>query len=148
MKHFIPTVLLAAFALLAGGCDSKQPTKENAVQLLKDAYAALSSGNYDKAKDYFVLPANASADDVKKNLGRLIEIKEISPEGIDILADKGKWGKIKDVSAKETERAKKLNLPEDECYGLYYEGAEVALHWDGKKFRLFRLDDVGKLVKK
>ena len=41
--------------------------------------------------------------------------------------------------------AKKASVDTEACYAKSHEDAEVVAQWDGKAFRLIRLDDVGKL---
>lgn len=122
------------------------PDREAAVAHLRKAAAALEAKNYEEAATYFKLPEGAPPDVVAKELAKLIEKKEISNSGVEKLAKEGKWGPLKEVFGDKgirwTERAK---VPADQCYGLGKEPAEVGFYWDGGKFLIFRLDDVGKL---
>lgn len=127
------------------------PSKEAGIQRLKDVLAALEAKDYAKATGYFVLPAGAPADQVAEQLGKLIELKEISAPGIEVVATKGKWGKLAVVF--EPERAAKWaersGVAVDQCWGFSVDGgganASVGFHWDGKELKVIRLNNVGKL---
>lgn len=150
MKKIIVLLVLALAVVSCGklpGTKSAEPTKENAVQTLRDALAALEAKDYDKAATFFKIPANASSEDIKKQLSRLLEIQELSASGIDILARDGKWGKLEEVFG--AERAKNMveraGVSADSCYGLNLRNAEAGFYWDGKQFKIIRCDDIGKL---
>lgn len=131
----------------AAQADEKQPTKEAAVQALRDLYAALDAKDYDKALAVLAVPKGTKPEDAKKQLDGLIQNKEISKKGIDILADKGKWGKVDEVFGAERAKswAERFGVDLKNCYGLGFMGAEAAFFWDGKSFRIFRCNDIGKL---
>ena len=80
-------------------------------------------------------------------LGKLIELNEISAKGIEILAAKGKWGKLAEVFEPERAAAwaEKFAVPVDQCYGFSLDKASVGFHWDGTELKLIRLNNVGKL---
>jgi len=128
------------------------PTKEAGIQRLKDVLAALEAKDWDKTASYFAFPAGKDRPkDLGDKLGKLIELKEISAKGIEILEAKGKWGKLSEVF--EPERAarfaEKFGVPVADCWGFSVEGASanasVGFHWDGKELKLIRLNNVGKL---
>jgi len=141
----------AAGAPTAGAPTPQQvrPTREAAIQVLKDTLAALEAKDWDKAASHFPFPAGTK--DLGDKLGRLIELKEISAKGIEILAASGKWGKLSEVF--EPDRAlrfaEKFGVPVEECWGFSVESANanasVGFHWDGKALKLIRLNNVGKL---
>ncbi len=122
------------------------PDREAALAHLRKAAAALEAKNYEEAAVYFKLPEGAPPDRIAEELAKLIEKKEISSAGVEKLAKDAKWGSLQEVfgdkGARWTERAK---VPAAQCYALSKDPAEVALFWDGSKFLVFRLDDVGKL---
>ncbi|MCI0377013.1 MAG: hypothetical protein L0215_05370 [Gemmataceae bacterium] len=130
----------------AGG---KKPTKEAGVQLLRDFLAALEAKDYDKAAKFLHFPPDAKID-IQKELSVGLERKEISKKGIDILAAKGKWGKLAEVFDKDVaeRRAKRMQVPLDECYGLRLDVAEAGFHWTGTTFKLIRVNNIGKLEEK
>ncbi len=144
---FVLTFALVSCSKLGGNKTSGQPTKENAVQLLRDALTALEAKDYDKAASYFKIPANATQDEIKRQLGRLLELQELSEKGIDILAKDGKWGKLEEAFGADRAKsmAERAGVPLDSCYGLTLRNAEAGFYWDGKQFKIIRCDDIGKL---
>jgi PBP1b-binding outer membrane lipoprotein LpoB len=124
-----------------------EPVKDEAVRVLRAALSALEAKDYDKAATFFKIPANASSEEKKTQLARLLELNEISKTGIDILARDGKWGKLDE--AFDAERAKRFaeraNVPLESCYGLSLKNAEAGFYWDGEQFKIIRCDDIGKL---
>ena len=126
--------------------DVGAPSKEAAIQHLKDLNAALESKDYKKAVTFMAEFPGMPPEKMEEQIGKLHEIKEISAKGIEILAAKGKWGKLSEVFPEKAERwAKKVNVPVEQTWGFSHENAEVGFHWDGKALKLIRLDDVGKL---
>ena len=122
------------------------PSKEAAIQHLKDLNAALEAKDYKKAVTFMAPFPGLPPEKMEEQIGKLHEIKEISAKGIDILAAKGKWGKLSEVFPEKAERwAQKAGVAADQTWGFSYENAEVGMHWDGKSFKIIRLDDVGKL---
>jgi hypothetical protein len=117
------------------------PTKEAAVQLLRSMNSAIEAKDYTKAASYVALPANAS------DFERMVQNQEISASGIDIMASRGKWGKLAEVFTPERAKgwADRAKVSVDSCYGLNYESGEAGFYWDGKEFKLIRCDDIGKL---
>lgn len=141
-----PVILLVAAALGAAADDPK-PTREVGVQTLRDLLGALEAKDYPKAVTYLKLPPNIKQEEGEKLAGKLLENKEISKKGIDLIAKDGKWGKFTEVI--DAERAKKtaerFGVPPDACWGMSLKNAEVGLYWDGKKFQVIRCNNVGKL---
>lgn len=155
MRKFSCLMIAIALFVFAGcgksdsspSVNAGAPTKEAAVQVLRSLLTALEAKDYDKAATLVYIPPQMPPDDIKKGLGRILELQELSAPGIDILVEKGKWGKLAEVYGADranrfVERSK---VPVDECYGLNYEGAEAGFYWDGKQFKIIRVDDIGKL---
>jgi hypothetical protein len=150
MKKF--SYLLIALALLTfAGCKSNAtssgPTKDAAVQTLRAFLAAVEAKDYDKAAGMLKLPPQVTSDDIKKGLGRILELQEISSKGIDIIADKGKWGKLEEVfGADRANRfVERSGVSLNDSYGLSYQDAEAAFFWDGQQFKITRVNNIGKL---
>jgi hypothetical protein len=79
---------------------------------------------------------------------RLVDAREITRQGIDVLAEKGQWGKLAEIHPdKADDWAKKFHVPPDQCWALAYEGAEAAFHFDGHALKIIRCNDIGKLKK-
>ena len=126
--------------------DVGAPSKEAAIQHLKDLNAALEAKDYKKAVTFMAEFPGMPPEKMEEQIGKLHEINEISAKGIDILAAKAKWGKLSEVFPEKAERwAKKVNVPVEQTWGFSHENAEVGFHWDGKALKVIRLDDVGKL---
>ena len=123
------------------------PVKESAVRVLQDALAALEARDYAKAATFFRVPPSSDLEDVKKQLARLLELRELSQNGIDILARDGKWGKLDQAFSADRAKymAERAGVPLDACYGLSLRNAEAGFYWDGKQFKIIRCDDIGKL---
>ena len=154
MKKFSCLVIALAFLAFAGcksnapgGGAASGPTKEAAVQTLRSFLAAVEAKDYDKAAAMIKLPPQLSQDDVKKGLGRILELQEISAQGIDILADKGKWGKLAEVYGEDRANhfAERAGVSVNDSYGLNYQEAEAAFYWDGQQFKITRVNNIGKL---
>jgi hypothetical protein len=123
-----------------------EPTKAMAEQRLRDMLAALEAKDYKKAMTFMASAPGIPVEKMEESLARVLEIKELSAHGIDVLVAKGQWGKLEQVApAKGPRWAARFEKPIGECYGLVLDSAEVGFHWDGKELRFIRLDDVGKL---
>ncbi len=123
------------------------PSKELLIQKLEELNGYLVAGDYEKAKTLFILPADLGDEVIIGIMKKLIEQQEISADGIKILSKKGTYGKLVTVFPEKGKmRAEKNNLNPHECYGLKYQSAEVMAYWNGKEFKLFRIDDIGKVT--
>jgi hypothetical protein len=157
MKTTMQTkVMLAAAIVLslwlgAPAVQAAEPTKEQAIAHLKGLLTALEAKDYDKAATFFVVPPGATPEQLKEAMTALIEKREISAEGIEVLAAEGKWSKLADVAKPETERAaswaKRSGVNPTECWALMGAPGEAAFHFDGTSLKLIRCDDIGKLKK-
>jgi len=157
-------VVLVALALVgvtfvaAGAKDDKEvaapatapttgPAKEVAMQTLRDLLAAIEGKDYDRAMGLMVL-GNMKREDAPAALQKLLELREVSAKGIDIIAAQGKWGTLTEVVG--AERAKLMlrragGAPVESCYMITLRNAEAGFVWDGKAFKVFRLNNVGQL---
>jgi len=145
MLRFIAMSLLGILIIGCGG--GSKPTQEQLGKQLTELAAALDAGDLDKAVGHMQLPPGRSADEVKPMLPKLVERQEISVEGVKILLEKGEFGPLAEVFPKDgAKRAERAEVKLEECYALRFERAEVMAHWDGGQFKIFRLDDVGKIT--
>ena len=148
MNHsriFLFALLLASITF---GCGAKaEPTKEQLISDLNTVYDLLSGGDYEAAADYFKGPKGMPKAKLANELKGLLEKRELSKEGIEILDSKGTFGPLREVFPDRAESWMGRNdLPQDaECYAIGYQGAEVAAHWTDDRFEFIRMDDVGKL---
>lgn len=127
-----------------------EPGKDDAVAVLTRVAEALKQGKGQDVAADFKVPAGMPAEAVGPELVKMYERKEISPEGVQLLAEKGEFGKLKELFPKQAERwCERSGVNPDQCYGMKLESggevAEVGFAWDGSKLQIIRLDDVGKL---
>lgn len=150
-------MLAAAIALSlwlgAPAAQAAEPTKEQAVAHLKGLLTALETKDYEKAVTFFATPPGATPEQLKAEMPKLIEKREISAEGIEVLAAEGKWSKLADVVKAEAERAaswaKRFGVNPTDCWALMGDaGGEAAFHFDGTSLKLIRCDDIGKLERR
>jgi len=152
-----------AVALSAGACGSKEgeasgstesgavakadaPTKEALLAQLEVVAASLEKGETAGLGDHFVMPPDATPEKLEEALKGLFEKKEISTAGLKIMAERGKFGTLAEVfPEKGASRAERMKLNPTECYAMAFENGEVMAHWTGSQFKIFRLDDIGKL---
>jgi len=131
-----------------GPATSSSATREGAAMVLDMAADALDAKDYDKAVAYFHVPPGRSPEDFKKQAPALVEQQEISKEGVEVLAARGKWGTLAEVYGDRAKNlAERAGVPPEQCYGLSHEGAETAFHWSDQGFKIIRCNNVGKLKK-
>jgi hypothetical protein len=152
-KEVLAAAIMLSLWLGAPAARAAEPTKEQAIAHLKGLLTALEAKDYDKAGTFFVIPPGATPEQLKAELPKVIEQRELSAEGIEVLAAEGKWTKLADVAKPETERAaswaKRFGVNPTECWALMGDkGGEAAFHFDGTSLKLIRCDDIGKLKKK
>ncbi len=124
-----------------------KPTKEELIRTLKLAMTLLEKNELEAASVHFVVP-----EDFKPEmLSRLVEIQEISMAGIEILEKNATFGTAAETFGEERAQAlaERAGVDVAQAYGFYYERepvtAEVLAVWNSSAFKIFRLDDVGKL---
>jgi hypothetical protein len=141
------TLLTVACASRALAAD--EPTKQQAVEHLKGFVAALEASDFDRAMTYLAMPAGGTAEQLKKALARMVQHQEITKQGLEVLAAHGTWGKLSEVAPdKAAKWAEDFKVPVGQCWGLVYERAEAAFHFDPKGkggLKIIRCDDIGKL---
>lgn len=152
-KLMLAAAIVLSLWLGAPAARAAEPTKQQAIAHLKGLLTALEAKDYDKAVPFFATPPGATPEQLKAEMPKLIEIREISAEGIEVLAAEGKWSKLADVAKPETERAaswaKRFGVNPAECWALMTDrGGEAAFHFDGTSLKLIRCDDIGKLEKR
>ena len=79
-------------------------------------------------------------------MAKLIERSEISGEGIDVLAEKGKFGLVAEIFPRRGAGwAERNKVAPERCWALAHDGGEVVVFAAADGLKLIRLDDVGKL---
>ncbi|MFV1958996.1 MAG: hypothetical protein ACC662_06240 [Planctomycetota bacterium] len=122
------------------------PDQDALVQVLRDLLAALEADDAGKAVGFLAIPSSMSEESARKAVGSWIRRREISAGGIDLLAANGRFGLLADVfGAEGGSWAKRAGVDVAKCYGLALGDAAVASFWNGKTFKILRIDDVGKL---
>ena len=151
-------VLLVAAGLLYGACGGDegtppQPTKEALVQTLRDLLAALEAGDNEAAFAHLVPLPGMQPEDVPLAFDRVVDRdgisttkrKDISAEGIDVLAQEGVFGELGDLLGERGKGwAARAGVDKKQCYALVFDDAEVAALWNGTAFQIIHLDDVRK----
>ncbi|MDJ0973644.1 MAG: hypothetical protein QNJ98_04230 [Planctomycetota bacterium] len=149
----IALALMASLALGAcgdagnGDGGGGPPTKADVVSHLEGLLAAIEAKDWDGAGAHMLLNENAPPKEKWPDVfAGMVSKKEISKAGIAILAEKGKFGPLKEIFEGRGESwAKRAGVPVEECYALAHDGAEVAVIRGAGGLKLIRLDDVGKL---
>ena len=122
------------------------PTKDAVIARLRDFLKTLQAEDYERAGTFLVDFPGMSDEARKQAVAGFIPKEEISDAGIDILAERGEFGPLKDVFPDDADRlAERAGVPVDRCYGILCGDAQVAVFQKGDSLLLFRLDDVGKL---
>jgi hypothetical protein len=148
--------ILAACACLSRASQGGEakPTKDAAVKVLQDFYAAFEARDFDKALTFVFVPEKYRKElpkfkEALQQLAGKKEQKEITKKGLAILAKRGKWGKLAEVAGeKEAERlTKDRGLSPASCYGLFAEPRRgAAFTWDGKRFLIIYFNNIGYLA--
>lgn len=126
---------------------AQAPSKRAIIGTLEVVSAALEAGQLEAASQHFVLPPNFRPE----MLGNLVERNEISAAGVAILKSEAEFQTA--VAAFGEERAtlfvERAGVELKDCFGFNHTVGEVAAEvigcWQGDRFKLVRLDDVGKL---
>ena len=123
------------------------PTPEDVIAHLRGALAAIQTKDWDAASGYFHFgPRAPKPAEVPDALASMVAKQEISADGIDILAARGRFGPLAEVFPERgASWAERAEVPLERCYALAHEGGEVAVFAGDDGLKLIRLDDVGKL---
>jgi len=142
-------VLFAAAGLWMGSCGGKTqqavPTKAALVQTLRDLLAALEAGDDERALTYLFPLPGVSLESLPDLRSDLLKRGEISADGIDYLEQTGEFGELDDLLRDRGKAiAARAGVNENHCYVLTEDDAEAVGLWDGERFRILYLDDIGK----
>ena len=124
-----------------------KPTKELLVETLQVFLHQIQNKHYDALRPNVYVPENFQMSRFNDSLER----DEVSQEGIKVLAAKGSFGKADKIFSNMRSKAltERVKVPADECYGyvakISGEQGEVLAHWIGDRYKLLRVDDIGKL---
>ncbi len=123
------------------------PNKATLIQSLNQVLDSLEKRDFQAASQHFVLPNNFRPE----MLDGLVQKNEISREGIKLLEQNASFNTASEAFGDERASyfADKSDVDVNQCYGFNHQTssatAEVIGWWNGKGFKLIRLDDVGKL---
>jgi hypothetical protein len=139
------------------------PTKARAIEILRDFLAAYNNKDMKKMASVTRL-RRGHLESIERDReavggGRI----NISAGGIDTIAKKGTWGKVRIVLASESYLrevdhrqynremdslimlAKDLEISLDDCYVITYKQYEVIYYWDGARLRIIKWDEIEEL---
>lgn len=123
-----------------------EPTRQMALNFLRKFLKALEEEAYEEADAYLFDFPHLSAEKRMATLKTLIEKREISAPGLDLLAE-GEYGPLCQVFPEHShDMARRASVPPNECWAFRLKGAKAGLHWDGNQLKLFYIDDIGKLT--
>ncbi len=134
--------------------DEAKPTKEAAIKVLAAFASALEANDVEKAWKYLYISAKIKdqemkiKEDFKKRLPKILQ-SDISKKGVEILAKKGKWGKLPEiVGEKEAQGLTKMvGLTASSCFGLFATArGGAAFYWTGKEWRLIYFNNIAHLA--
>ncbi|MFK7766018.1 MAG: tetratricopeptide repeat protein [Mariniblastus sp.] len=161
MKHLVNyisrTIFLLALAALtawasngwaqdAASIKDAVPTKEALIKDLKAIVPLLEKKNFVAAAAFVNTPEGFKPE----MLNGLIDRKELSMDGVLRLERDAKFGKATEVFGQERAKAliERHRIDVDQCYGFNHEVdgsfGEIIAFWNGSRFKLTRMDDVGK----
>lgn len=156
-------VLLGLALALSAGCkkgtssDSKKKKTEkresdtferkDAIAKLNATLTALNKKDYDALKDLLAVPRGFKFEDLKKRAPKLLEQKEISEAGIKALSKSGRFGKLLQIFPQQGPQwTRRFGIGDPSgCYGFRNQNAEVAFCKLSGKWKMIRLNNVGKL---
>ncbi|MEL7497277.1 MAG: hypothetical protein AAFN77_06670 [Planctomycetota bacterium] len=123
-----------------------KPDKTTLIKTLKTFYELLVNNRLEEAAKMAILPEGFEPD----QLLSVIRQRELSPEGIAILERDAVFGTVMERFPKRGKALlERSGVDAADCYGFQHTNknatGEVLAKWDGKAFKLFRIDDVGQL---
>lgn len=147
------TAALAALFLLATACGDDAaprgpatPTKAGLIEQLRAFEASIRSGDLQAAADRMARFPEVDRVRMRQALPSMAQREGLTPGNIDKLAAKGSFGPLLEVfPARGGSWAERIDLDPAACYAIKAGNAEVAAHWDGSRFRLFRVDDLDEI---
>jgi len=159
VKYFLFLILMAGGVSIlwtrVGSAGEAKPIKEAAIKVLAAFASALEAKDVEKAWKYLLIPPKFKDQEQKykeeftKKLAKILEA-EISTKGVEVLAKKGKWGKLPEiVGEKEAKRLADLfQLPPSSFFGLFVTARSgAAFYLDGKEWRLIYFNNIATLAR-
>lgn len=124
------------------------PDKATLIKSLRYFHSLLKQARYAEAAQLINVPKDFAVE----KLAGTIERNELSENGIDVLERDAIFGSVKERFPERGEAlVERTGMNIDECFGFRHtaggQTGEVIAHWNGKMFRLLRVDDVAKIAK-
>ena len=144
----VATCLLLSPALVRPSCAQDEPSQQVMIKTLSEFWDLLEQKDHVAASEFLVLPPNFKPE----MLSVFAERRELSREGIECLEQKGSYGKAVDLYGQDRANlfAERANVDVEKCYGILLEtegvSAEVVGFWNGNRFKLVRVNNVGQLT--
>ena len=144
---FALSILLLGLTMTSFGYAQDGPDKATMIKTLSEFWDRLEQKELDEASEYLVLPPNFKPE----MLSVFTERRELSREGIQCLEQNATYGKAADLFGQDRAElfAERANVDVDQCYGFSLEtdgvSAEVVGFWNGTRFKLVRVNNVGQL---
>jgi tetratricopeptide (TPR) repeat protein len=139
---------LTCFANVSWAQDNP-PTKADLIKTLESLYPLLAAEKYEDAMDHFALPEGVKSSE----LAPILERRELSAAGIEVLKNNAKLDTGSALYGEDRVKQilERMGLDAGTAtYGFKHQAnqstGEVLGVWKEGKFKLVRLDDVGKLA--
>lgn len=131
-----------------GGEVKQAPSRAAAVDVLEGLVSSLESSEWDAALAFLQVPEGTDEEKVKGRLDKLIDSGQISRDGVKVLSEKARFGKLGEVFPKLAGAMRdKYKLSEEGAWAFAHEPGIVLMQWTEEKgFQIVRLLDVGKLT--
>jgi hypothetical protein len=139
-------VASSAQASMAQDAESAEPTKADLINALDAILPLLVAEDYAGAAEHVFLPKDVEP----KVLASIVKNQELSAAGIRKLEKEAKFGSAIELFGEDraTRFAERMGGVAEKCWAFNHAAGdvtgEVIAQWDGEKFRLIRIDDVGK----
>ncbi len=156
MKFALTFIAACALTIGCGGKGgglantSDDLDKAGAVAVLEGVLAKIESKSYSDLEAVMAAPKGREAElagMLEKMAPSLIEKKEISAEGIKVMADKGKYGTLAEVLPDRVESwSKRFGVKGDDCRAFSHENAQAAFCKMDGVWKIIRLNNLGKLA--
>ena len=121
--------------------ESSEPTKAQMIADLNNAYRRIANENFEEAKKYFIVPEDASNEELQDELAQLVRKYKLKPDNIEDFDDDGKFGPLEEIfPSKAANWMEESEISENKlskCYAIKMDEAQVAALWTGSRFRFF-----------
>jgi hypothetical protein len=124
------------------------PPRAMFVAQLEALAARIVAGDEVAVRASLVAPPTMPEPQVMELVRALIRQGGVTVEGAKALETGGQYGLLGRVFPMAgPDEAKRLQVDPRSCYALKLRDTEIMAHWDGARFRFFRLDNIGKAAR-